>query len=341
MIKGITIGSDSQIKDLGFIDLQNYIIEIYKEIEAGIEPTTLWIDIYKPTIEEESILENIFHFHPLTIEDCKNESYNIRGGEHLPKLEDYDDYLFIIINQIQLNRNTQTNKFELQTNQLNAFILDHIIITHHLNSSSAILKAHEACIKNPKIFHHGPDFLYQLILDEAVDEIQPILNKFDNVIEKLEDEIFKTPTQLILANILSLKRDLFKIRRVITYQREITYRLSRGDYKLITEKESIFYRNVYDHLVRATEITESYRDTLSSLLEAYLSTASNKMNEVMKVLTIISTFFLPLTFIVGLYGMNFKFMPELEWHYGYVMCLGLMLVTSTFMFLFFRRKGWL
>lgn len=367
MIKAISIDKNGSLREFNFEELKVYLKD-WNLANNADKPSTLWIDFANPTQNEETILSDYLNLHQLAIEDCKYELRNSSHHEHLPKIEDYDNYIFVIINHVQAKNNSNIslspnseishkpaltlhsataervhfkNEITIEPHQLSAFLLEHIIVTYHIHRINAIEKVLDNAYKNPKIFHHGADYIYQLILDESVDEIQPILNKFDKAIEDIEGEIFQKPTQNTLSKILWLKRNLFRMRRIITYQREITYRLSRGDFELINEHESRFYRNVYDHLVRATELTESYRDSLSSLLDAYLSTTSNKMNEVMKVLTIISTFFLPLTFIAGVYGMNFKFMPELDWYYGYAMCIGLMIVTSLGMYIFFRKKGWL
>jgi magnesium transporter len=193
----------------------------------------------------------------------------------------------------------------------------------------------------------GPDYVYHLILDRIVDQYTPILDAFDDEIDQLEDEIFGKMNSHTLSKILNMKRQVFSMRRITTYQREMVYRLSRGEFDLITDDEIAYYRNVFDHLVRAAELAESYRDILAGLVDAYLSMTSNRLNEIMKVLAIISTFFLPLTFIVGVYGMNFDTstspynMPELKWVFGYPFAWGVMIMTAIVMFIYFKRKKWL
>lgn len=311
--------------------------------------STIWVDLENPTVEEEDLyLQRIFDFHPLAILDCRRERLTPTRGDHLPKVEDYGSYLFSIINPIELTAEDlippaehDTTEVELSTRQLNVFLGSDYIVTHHYEPSHAIAAAIGSCRKNSHLLARGPDFLYHLILDDIVDQYSPILDKYDSYIDQLEGEIFQRPTRETLQKILNMKRQIFRLRRITTYQREMVFRLSRGDYALITEHEIAYYRNVFDHLVRAADLTESYRDMLTGMVDAYLSMTSNKLNEIMKVLTIISTFFLPLTFIVGLYGMNFTFMPELHWRYGYLFVWILMLGSALTMYGFFRKKKWL
>jgi magnesium transporter len=308
--------------------------------------STVWVDLNEPTAEEEDrVLRDIFEFHPLTILDCRRERINPEHGHHLPKVEDFREYLFAIINAIEL---VETDRgidgeegFDVRTRQLNTYLGEHFIVTHHYEPSPPIKETGLLCQKNAQLLERGPDYIYHLILDNIVDEYSPILDRFDHRIEALEDDVFSSLNSRTLPSILDMKRQVFRLRRITTYQREMVYRLSRGEFPLVSEKEIAYYRNVYDHLVRATELAESYRDILTGLLDAYLSMTSNRMNEVMKVLTIISTFFLPLTFIAGVYGMNFEFMPELHWRYGYLFVWGLMIAIAIVMFIFFKRRRWI
>ncbi len=311
---------------------------------------TVWVDLQNPTEQEEDLyLKEIFHFHPLAILDCRRERISPNRGDHLPKVEDYGSYLFSIINPIELvgpegetaGPGVEVSEMSLETRQLNVFLGARYIVTHHYEPSGAISQALASCSKNPKIVGRGPDYLYHIMLDDIVDQFTPILDAYDDVIDRLEDEIFDNPTRDTLLKILNMKRQIFRLRRITTYQREMVFRLSRGEYALISEQEIAYYRNVFDHLVRAADLTESYRDVLTGMLDAYLSMASNKMNEIVKVLTIISTFFLPLTFIAGVYGMNFVHMPELHWRYGYLFVWGLMIGVSVVMYIYFRKRRWL
>jgi magnesium transporter len=181
------------------------------------------------------------------------------------------------------------------------------------------------------------------ILDQVVDYYSPVLDDFDERIDQLEDDIFtlKRPNNEILSEIMDLKRSVLRLRRISGKQMDILHRMSRGEFWLIPEDMRPFYRDVYDHLVRVVDLAESYRDLISGSLEAYLSVVSNRLNEIMKVLTIFSAVMLPLTFIAGVYGMNFENMPELHSRYGYYAVWGIMAIVAVGMLLFFKRRGWI
>lgn len=316
----------------------------------GEAPVT-WTDLSNPSYEEEElVLAEIFKFHPLAIRDCRRERLTPGHGDHLPKVEDYGRYLFSIINPIEFVSGSVDHSFDqsrLGTRQINVFLGESFIVTHHYEPSNAISGVISSCSKNMLNLKRGPDFVYHLILDDIVDDLSPILDSFDEYIDGLEDEIFAKKDGETLARLLNMKRQVFSLRRITSYQREMVHRLSRGDFELITQGEIAYYRNVYDHLVRAADLAESYRDVLTGMLDAYLSMASNRLNEIMKVLAIISTFFLPLTFVAGVYGMNFDpdtspyNMPEIRWFFGYPFALGIMLLMAIAMFVYFKRKKWL
>lgn len=320
-------------------------------LAADQSEPVVWIDLNDPTPEEEDlILAETMHFHHLAILDCRRERLTPGHGDHLPKVEDFGRYLYSIINPIELDEDAAKQRIEstqVKTKQLNVFLGERFIVTHHYETSHAVSKVIATCAKNPLHLERGPDYVYHLILDNIVDRYTPILDIFDAHIDRLEDEIFHKSDSRTLAKVLHMKRQVFNLRRITSYQREMVYRLSRGEFNLITNDEIAYYRNVFDHLVRAAELTESYRDVLTSLLDAYLSMSSNRMNEIMKVLAVISTFFLPLTFIAGVYGMNFDpdtsplNMPELRWFFGYPFSLLLMVGTAIVMFVYFKRKKWL
>ncbi len=307
------------------------------------EDNTIWIDLVSPTeVEEKEVLEDLFAFHSLAIRDCRREHLMADGRDHLPKVEDYGRYLFCIVNPlVQRADDPDSAWIEVETRQLNAFLGEAFIVTHHYEPLPSVATAVRACEKNPSSFRRGPDFIYHLILDGVVDGYTPILDYFDQRVDDIEARIFSQMPAGSLQEILALKRQIFVFRRITVHQRELVHRLARGEFELVTEHEIAYYRNVYDHLVRAADLSESYRDMLTALVDAHLSTQSNRLNEIMKVLAVISTFFLPLTFIVGLYGMNFHYMPELGWRFGYAMALAVMAVTALGMWTYFRRRGWL
>ena len=195
----------------------------------------------------------------------------------------------------------------------------------------------------PVACQRGTAFLLHQILDQIVDFYSPVLDDFDDRIDRLEEDIFalKQPNNEILTEIMDLKRSVLRLRRISGKQMDILHRMSRGEFTLIPDEMRPFYRDVYDHLIRVVDLSESYRDLISGSLEAYLSVVSNRLNEIMKVLTIFSAIMLPLTFIAGVYGMNFDNMPELHSSYGYFAVIAIMLVVAMGMLLFFKRRGWI
>jgi magnesium transporter len=303
----------------------------------------IWVDMEDPTeAEEETLLLSVFEFHALTIDDCR------KGKEpegHHPKVEDFGDYLFVIFNPVE--GNTPSNdgesmfQVEIRTSQLNAFLTSRVLVTHHYTPLRSIAGAAQLLGKNPMTLGRGPDFLFHFIIDDVVDNYSPILDQLDDAIDSVEDQVFQSPTQISMVRILHLKRNIMTIRRVAVYQREMLSRLSRGEFELITRDEMIYYRNVYDHLVRMTDMADSYRDLVTSLLDAYLSVTSNRLNQVMKVLTIISTIFLPMGVITGFFGMNFTHMPGLNWEYGVAFTTVFMALVAAVMIWVFKRNKWI
>jgi magnesium transporter len=303
-----------------------------------------WVDMEDPSeAEEETVLVSLMDFHPLAIEDCQRARAD---DGHLPKVEDFGEYLFIIFNPIEAVSNHAAagtdQSLEIRTTQLSAFLSRRVLVTHHYRPLTAVANAAQLCGKNPMTLGRGPDFLFHLVIDHIVDSYTPILDGLDNTIDDLEDEVFQKPAQRTMERILQMKKDIMTVRRISTYQREMLHRLSRGEFApLITADETIYYRNVYDHLVRMSDLADSYRDIVSGLLDAYLSVTSNNLNQVMKVLTIISTIFLPLSFITGFFGMNFKFLPGSEWEYGVAAAALFMLFVGLGMLWVFRRNRWM
>jgi len=307
-----------------------------------LEDAIVWVDLENPTEEEEKeILEGYFAFHPLAIEDCKIDRPGRR--EHHPKIEDYDEYLFVVFNPLKWKVSTESldTVMQFSTYQLSAFIGHKFLVTHHKHSLDAVNEVKVRCGVQHKLMSSGPDYLFHLIVDRIVDKYVPIVEQFDDVLDEVEDRIFNNYNSVKFSDILDIKKNIVRLRSIMVQQREVLYRLSRGEFNLISQNETFYYRNVYDHLVRMAELVESYRDVLSGLLEAYFTVNANRMNVVMKTLTVISTVFLPLTFISSIYGMNFEFMPELHWKLGYTFAWALFLGVAVTMFIWMKRRGWL
>lgn len=324
---------NNEIKRLSIKELAQVLPQ-----QAGM----IWIDLENPTdAEEETLMVSLLDLHPLAIEDCQT------GKEeqgHLPKVEDFGEYLFVIFNPIEVEGAAEVGvrqSLEIRTTQLSAFLSKRFLLTHHFKPLRSITYATQMLGKNSQILGRGPDFLFHLIIDDIVDSYTPILDALDAAIDRMEDEVFKRPSQRTMVKILSLKKDVMTVRRIATYQKEMLNRLSRGEFSLITTDEMIYYRNVYDHLVRMSDLADSYRDMVAGLLDAYLSVTSNNLNQVMKVLTIISTIFLPLSFITGFFGMNFTHLPGADWEYGVLAASFFMLAVGVGMLWIFRRKRWM
>ena len=294
------------------------------------ETESVWVDLESPTEEESQILSSLFNFHPLAIEDCIAES-------QLPKLDDFGDYLFLVLHGARRGDVSGTFK----TVELNFFLGKRYLVTYHQQLSRSINRTKERCLKNSLAMSRGMDFLLHEILDGTVDNYFPILDDFDEVVNELEHEVAHNPNKDILNRIFSLKRDGMHLRRVTSPQREILNRLSRDPFAVINKRTAIYFRDVYDHLVRISDLAESYKDLTTGLLEAHFSVVSNRLNEILKVLTMFTVVMMPLTVITGIYGMNFTYLPELNWPYGYPMAIGLMVVVVLVILGFFRWKKWI
>ena len=301
--------------------------ELLKEQSAVV-----WVDMEKPDETDERVLLDVFHFHPLTVEDC-------RENRHYPKVEEFNGYIYFIVHGVTAD--ISPDRFN--TIELDGFLGPNYVITYHHDMFRSINNVKQQLRTTPIACQRGAPFLLHQILDQIVDYYSPVLDDFDDRIDKLEDDIFtlRRPNNEILSEIMDLKRSVLRLRRISGKQMDILHRMSRGEFSLIPEEMRPFYRDVYDHLVRVVDLAENYRDLISGSLEAYLSVVSNRLNEIMKVLTIFSAVMLPLTFIAGVYGMNFDNMPELHSRYGYYAVWILMSIVAVGMLLFFKRRGWI
>ncbi|HEX5702380.1 MAG TPA: magnesium/cobalt transporter CorA [Pyrinomonadaceae bacterium] len=296
------------------------------------EKAVTWIDMEAPTAADEQLLADVFRFHPLTLEDC-------RETRNYPKVEEFPGYLYFIVHGVRAD----TSPDHFNTIELDAFLGPNYVITYHHDMFRSINNVKKLVMTTPIACQRGPAFLLHQILDQIVDFYSPVLDDFDERIAKLEDDIFtlSRPNQAILEEIMDLKRGVLRLRRISARQMEVILRTSRGEFALIPGPMLPFYRDIHDHIIRITDLAESYRDLISGCLDAYMSVVGNRMNEIMKVLTIFSAIMLPLTFIAGVYGMNFENMPELATRFGYFVVLTIMVFVAIGMLLFFWARGWL
>ncbi|NMC14072.1 MAG: magnesium/cobalt transporter CorA [Chloroflexi bacterium] len=296
----------------------------------------LWVDFEgTPPETDEPILHEIFGFHPLAIDDALQES-------HVPKLDDWIGYLYIVLHAVVFDQNAEDC---VDTRELDIFLGDNYIVTHHDYSISGIERVWGNCMKDDRFWRNGPDYLLYRITDEVVASYMHVVEALDNEIDLAEDLVFQKPTEEMLGKIFSLKRAVLHLRRVIGPQREVLNKLARDDYKVIDKPVKVYFRDVYDHLVRLHDLTENIRDLVSGTLDTYLSVINNRMNDIMKTLTVITTFFMPISFITGFFGMNF-FQPVTDLHHwtampAFVITLLIFILTPIGMILWIRRKGWI
>ncbi len=292
----------------------------------------LWVCLNAPTEEElQTILGDLFHFHPLTIEDCTSNGYQV------PKMDDFGDYLFMIMHALPPGKFWEIS----EPVELDLFLGNNYVVTvAHEMHVAPIEGVWQRLEKDERLLTRGSDFLCHAILDRLVDDYLPVLDEIDEQIEYLEDQVLQSPTPEVLSKTLEMKHALMSLRRLVAPQREIVNRLSRDDFSLIDRQSRIYFRDIYDHLVRLQDLSESLRDIVTGILDIYLNSTSLRLNEIMKALTIVSTLFLPLSFVAGVYGMNFRYMPELEWRLGYLMVWGIFILIASGMILFFKKRNW-
>lgn len=314
-------------------DAQGYrksddITEVAGLLESGAK---LWIDAGGANAEIAWFLGDVLKLHPLAIEDILQERM-------VPKVEDYGDYLYVVVHGVVRDREDPEI---LETHEIDIVLTERWIFTQHHGGSRSVEAVEQELVRNPRLLDRGPGFIAHAVLDHLVDYYTPVVDAFDEDVDEVEALVVEHPRSEVLSRIFRLKRSLQRLRRVAVYQREVLKRLSRGEFELIPEKALPFYRDVYDHFVRVADLTDSYRELLSGALDAYLSVVSNRTNDIMKALTLVATVMLPVTFIAGVYGMNFEHMPELKWRYGYQFALGLMGAVAGGMLIWFRRRKWI
>jgi magnesium transporter len=295
-------------------------------------PATTWINV--DGINEVGVIGNIcniFHIHPLVQED-------IVGTDQRPKMDDSGDYVFIVLKTLNYNEELD----EVVPEQVSLIIGQHFLLSFQEIPGDAFDPIRERIRAGLGLLRKsGPDYLAYALLDAIVDNYFVILEKFAEKIEVLEEELVETPSRDTLAVIHQLKTDMIFLRRSIWPLREVIAKLAAGQSDLVKNSTRPYFKDVYDHTIHVVDTMETYRDIVSGMLDIYLSSVSNRLNEIMKVLTIIATIFIPLTFLTGWFGMNFKHMPELQWQWGYPMVICIALLTAATMLVFFWRKKWL
>jgi magnesium transporter len=293
--------------------------------------TLLWVDLAAPAIPEFLILSDTFAFHPLSVEDARAEL-------HYPKIEAYDGYLYAILHGIDFH----AGDTGFATHDVDFFIGPTYLVTVHDGHSRSIADLRETLVRNPKIMSEGPVALFHRIVDAMVDRYRPEVEKLEDRLDRLEKAVFERPTSALVRDILKEKRKVSGLRRIVTPQRDVIARLARRDFVDISTDMSFRFRDVYDHLVRIADDATIFQDRISGILEAHLSNVSNRLNEVMKVLTVVSTIFMPLTLVSGIWGMNIP-LPRFPGSDAaqFWWLFGIMATVVVVMLGLFRRKRWI
>lgn len=296
------------------------------------KPTVTWINI--DGVDRVDVIEKLgkhFNLHPLALEDIVNTGQR-------PKMEDFLDYILLVLKMLYYDE----KEGEFKAEQISLILGPNWVISFQENEGDVFDPIRER-IRSDKgrIRKMGADYLVYALMDAIVDNYFIILEKIGENIEEIEDNLVTNPAPETLQALHILKRQMIFLRKSVWPLREVISRLERWESQLVNKSTDIYLRDLYDHTIQVIDAIETFRDMLSGMLDIYLSSVSNRMNEVMKVLTIIATIFIPLTLVAGLYGMNFKFMPELEWPWGYPFVLLVMFAIGILMVIYFRKKKWL
>jgi magnesium transporter len=295
-------------------------------------PVTLWVDLTSPTPDESrAILADTFHFHPLSVEDATSEI-------HHPKVEAYDGYLYLILHGIAF----EEREHRFSTRDVDFFVGRNYLVTVHGGHSRSIERLRELCDKHQHILMEGPVGLLHRIVDSMVDNYQPEIERLEKRIDRVEHEAALAGRHTTVRQILELKRDLSSLRRVVIPQRDAVGRLARREFQVVSNEMTYRFRDIYDHVVRMADEATLFQDRVTGILDVHLSAVSNRLNQIVKVLTVMSTIFLPLTVLTSLYGMNVP-LPHLpggpEAQFWWI--VGMMVGLAVVMLGFFRAKGWI
>ena len=314
MIRTLAITKDRKLlKDIPLEKLSDPEIDWY------------WVDFNGPSEKEAMLLASHFHFHPLAIEDCFHFLQR-------PKVDFYQDYNFFVLHAL--------NQKTLESEEMDMFVGKNYVVTFHFKALSGVETGWNSVLSEKAIWDKGIVYVVYMIIDKLVDEYFPVVYQIEDHLNDTEDNNKSRSIRLLMDEVFEIRSDLLKLRRTIIPMRELLYRIINSERLEMIKEHKVYFIDIYDHLLKLTEIIEDNREITADMRDSYLSLNSDRMNSIMMTLTIISSIFIPLTFIVGIYGMNFRNMPELNWHYGYFIVLGIMAVIGVSMFLWFKRKGW-
>jgi len=291
----------------------------------------LWIDFSGPTPEETNLLADGFGFHPVAVDACREVNSQ-------PLVHSYDSYLFMVIHAVNL----QARGMIVDTLEVDIFWGRNFVLTYHTVPVKTIDDMQTACSRDcTTLMSRGADFLMHAIVDRIIDNFSPTLDRIEYLLEELEIQIFQRPTDALLHRLLDLKQTVSHLSRIANTQRDVVGRLLRGEFSAITKQAMAYWLDVYDHLVRMAQVTEVHRDLINTARDTYMSVVSSRTNAIMKLLTFITTVFMPLTFLAGVYGMNYAYMPPKDEPWGFYACLGAMVLAAGSMVWFFKRRKWI
>jgi magnesium transporter len=307
----------------------------YKNVLQDNE-SLLWVDICSETKEvSQTILEEIFNFHPLAIADALDQI-------HIPKVDDWGDYLYLVVRAIAVDEKMRK---PIETEEIDIFLGKNYLVTYCNKPIMAIERIWEREQRSHRIIKAGVGQLLYTMIDEIADDYINLSENIDEEIDAIEDQLFDEPKPDVLEKIFSLKRSLLHLRRIIAPQREMVNKLSRGDYDLIDDEARIYFRDVYDHFLRLYEILENLRELTGNALDVYLSVVNNRMNSVMKTLTIITTLFMPISFLAGFFGMNFfqpvDTLPNWTGRIVFQLTITAILLFPVGMYVWIKKRGWI
>jgi magnesium transporter len=315
MIRTFGVTADSQLEiDFPLEDLNKKPFDWY------------WVDFDKPTTEEWALLDSFFHFHPLAIEDCLDRLQR-------PKVDYYDGYQFFVVHAL----NAQT----LEAEELDIFVGKNFVVTFHHSSVEELDLVRKKLQRDASFWERGSVYAMYQILDKVVDSYFPIVHKIEDHLNEIDDKMSFDMKHFSMDTVFNMRSDLLWLRRTILPMSDLIYRVLNSSRFDLQKHEYTYFADISDHLVKLTEIVESNRELTADIRDSYMAMNSNRMNRIMMILTIVSSIFIPLTFVAGVYGMNFENMPELQMKNGYFFALGAMILIGLSMLAWFKHKGWM
>jgi len=314
------------------VDISTEKIPDFLSDQTGV----LWVDFHGEKEDvAEPILSDMFGFHPLSIDDALQQS-------HVPRVDDWQEYLYIVLHGLSFKINPEMT---MDTQELDIFLGKNFLITLHDDKIASLEKLWKSCCRDQRMTKRGPDYLLHNLIDLIVSDYMPIIDDLDEVLDEIEDSILNNPKPTVVDKIFGSKRVLLLLRRIVAHQRETLNKLARDDYPVVSKEAKVYFRDVYDQLVRMYDITDGMRDLVSGALDTYLSVINNRMNEIMKTLTIITTVFMPLSFVTGFFGMNFfqpieATMSVWTGRLAFIVMFASMVLVPVSMILWMKRRGW-